>query len=312
MVLPFFSKGKATAGLTGIDLQPDGVSVVRVSRTAGRPPRVGLCEFHPWNAGSSREKVLAQLAAECGLKRGRCITTLAHDDYKLLLTEAPDVQADELKAAVRWRVKDLIDFHINDATLDVFDLPAAGPGKSRSMYAVVARNEAIKRRVDLMQGANIALDVVDIPELAQRNLAALLPEDANGIVMLSLEATHGLVTVTKQGDLYLSRSLDLGLDTIERSDDRIATYDRLVLEVQRSLDYFDSHFRQAPITRIVLPPPASTLPGLLEHLNANLNAKASALDLTAVLEFERPIDPAVQIKCLTTLGAALRQESVAL
>ncbi len=46
----------------------------------------------------------------------------------------------ELRAAVRWRIKDLIDFHIDDAVIDVFEMPAhARGGPNRMMYAVKAR-----------------------------------------------------------------------------------------------------------------------------------------------------------------------------
>ena len=144
---------------------------------------------------------------------------LDESEYSLLLTEAPDVKPEELRTALRWRVKDLIDFHINDATLDAFELPGADGNKSREMYAVAARNEAIRRRADALQNAGINLEVIDIPEMAQRNLAALLPEDAQGVALLSFTNRGGLLTISRQGDLYLSRGLDVGLDHLQQGGD---------------------------------------------------------------------------------------------
>ena len=123
-----------------------------------------------------------------------CTTVLDQAEYSLLLTEAPDVPVEELRAAMRWRVKDLIDFHINDATLDVFDVPGERvAGRARQMYAVAARSAVIQKRVDLLDAANINLQVIDIIELAQRNLAGLLPEDARGVALLSFTAGAGFV-----------------------------------------------------------------------------------------------------------------------
>ncbi len=305
-------KNKAAASLTGLCLQPEGVYVAGAARAPGGRPRVTAWGFHPWGEGGGHAKVLTRVAADYGLKRSRCTMLLDEADYQLLLTEAPEVPADELKAAVRWRVKDLIDFHINDATIDIFDLPGAVGGKGRSMYAVVARNEAIKRRVDLIEAAGMNLDIIDIPEMAQRNLAALLPEDATGVVFLSFQAGGGLITVTKQGDIYLSRSLDVGLEEIQQGGDLPACFDRISLEIQRSLDYFDSHFRQAPIGQVVLAPLPTEAAGMVEHLNANLNVKARMMDLGEVLEFDVRLDPAIQARCLPALGAALRQETAVL
>jgi MSHA biogenesis protein MshI len=279
----------------------------------GRRPQVIACDFRPWSDGDSPEKVLARLASDYRLKHARCTTTLEEHDYKLLLTEAPDVPTGELKAAVRWRVKDLIDFHINDATIDVFDLPGDNTrGKARSMYAVVARNGAIQKRADQMNAAGINLDIIDIPELAHRNLAALLPEDAAGVVFLSLFANSGLITLTKQGEIYFSRSVDVGLNTLQQDVDLTGYFDRIVLEVQRSLDYYDGHFRQAPIANLVLAPLGVDVSGLLDYLNANLNAKAAMMDLEQLLEFDGGIQSTLETKCLTTLGAALRQEQKSL
>ncbi len=120
-------------GLTGVGLRADGVCVVRVERVAGRLPALTLADFRPWG-DQGQEKVLARVASDYDLERSRCTTVLDASEYSLLLTEAPDVPPDELRAAIRWRIKDLIDFHINDATLDVFDLPGEkAAGRTRSM-----------------------------------------------------------------------------------------------------------------------------------------------------------------------------------
>lgn len=309
-MLPFLKSIDPTSGLFGIDFQPDGIAIARVQQTARRRPRVSVCEFRAF--GGDEHKALARLTADFRLKRTRCTAVLAERDYKLLLTEAPEVRAEELKAAVRWRIKDLIDFHINDATLDVFDIPAtSGAGKVRAMYAVVARNEAIQRRVDALHEAGAHLEVIDIPEMALRNVAALMPEDASGVALLSLNEAGGLITVTKQGEIYFTRSIDLGLETL-RTDARTPHFERIALEIQRSLDYFDSHFRLAPIAQVLVAPTTEPVPGLIEHLAANLNVRVAELNVESLFDWERPVSPAVQARCLKALGAALREERAVL
>ncbi len=312
-MFPFSKNKRSASGLTGIELREDGVSVVGVVREPGRAPRVTACNFVEWNGSDDKARVLSRVAAEHDLKRARCTTVLAPDEYSLLLTEAPDVPADELRSAVRWRIKDLIDFHVDDATIDVFDVTTPNnPGRTRSMYVVAARNSAIQRRVDLCDAAGIGLDIIDIPEMAQRNLAAVLPEDVRGVVMLTLTATRGLITITRQGEIFLSRRLEIGLETLRAADDLVPYFDQIALEVQRSLDYFDSHFRQAHIDQIVLSPSAGRLAGLVEHLNQNLNIKAAVLDFAAVLQFDPAHADTLADRGLLALGAALRQEEKAL
>jgi MSHA biogenesis protein MshI len=85
-----------------------------------------------------------------------------------------------------------------------------------------------------------------------------------------------------------------------------------VLEIQRSLDYFESHFREAPIRHLVLAPLAEPVPGFMEYLSANLNVTVDSMDLAALLDSNVELTPALQARCLSTIGAALRQEVKAL
>ncbi len=300
---------KPATGLTALGIHPDGVCLAHIERKNGRRPLLTDFAFHPWPAGETPEKLLTRLATDYGLKRTPCTTMLDQTDYSLLLTEAPDVPPDELRAAMRWRVKDLIGFHINEATLDVFDVPG-GPaaGRARSLYAVAARTTAIQKRVDQLDAAGVNLEVIDIPEMAQRNLAMLLPEDARGVALLSFSATAGLLTISKQGELYLSRNLDIGLDAMLAGSDPTAYFDRIVLEIQRSLDYYDSHFRQPPLAALILLPTPRPVPGLDDYLRTNLNISIAALDLAQIMDFRRDFDTDARSRCLLTIGAALREE----
>jgi MSHA biogenesis protein MshI len=89
-------------------------------------------------------------------------------------------------------------------------------------------------------------------------------------------------------------------------------FDHIALEVQRSLDYFESHFRETPIRHLVLAPLAEPVPGFVEYLGANLNVTVDSMDLAALLDSNVELTPALQARCLTTIGAALRQEVKAL
>ena len=305
----FQGKKKRAPGLVAIDFQAEGVCVARIERRDEGAPVVSLCDFRPWDPDQATDRLLAAISKDFDLDDSRCSTVLAEGDYSLLLTEAPDVPAEEMRSAIRWRVKDLVDFPLDNAIIDVFDVPGdKAPSASRSIYAVVAPSDTIKRRSELLIGADMGLEVIDIPEMAQRNLAGLLPEDASGVVMVNIGETGGLITITRNGELYLSRGLGLGLDNLRSAIDATEYFDRIVLEVQRSLDYFESSFRQAPITNLVIAPLAQEVPGLVDYLSANLSLSVSLMNLSDVLEFDVPAPANVQTLCLGAIGAALRED----
>lgn len=231
-----------------------------------------------------------------------------------MLVEAPAVQAAELRAAVRWRVKDMIDFRLDDASIDVLDVPQPTPAgqRARSVYAVAARNETIRTTIERFERAGFPLQVIDIPETAQRNIGARLESEQRAVLTLSFDPHGGLITVNHGGELYLSRRLEItDAQLADASDEaRARIFDRVLVEVQRSLDHCERSYSFFSLGRLVLGPPADQA-GLREHLAANLYLPVEALVLEQLIR----LPPAAgawgakeQAKWLKSIGAGLRVE----
>ncbi len=243
---------------------------------------------------------------------------LSSGEYQILSVDAPDVPPGELKAAIRWHLKDMLDFPVDDATIDVLDIPADknAPVRNRSIYALAARNQLIEQRQALFGQAKIPLSVIDVPEMAQRNISSLLEPEGRGVALLSFAADGGLMTVTYSGELYLSRRIDVKLPQLLQSDDdqKKACYDRITLELQRSFDHFDRQYHFITISKLVLAPLGAADSGLQEYLATNLYVPTEALNLETVLDISMtpelmPLD--AQQRYFLTLGAALRHEEKA-
>jgi MSHA biogenesis protein MshI len=259
---------------------------------------------------------LQKLGSEMHLARYQCAAILKPGDYQLLLVEAPNVPKDELKSAIRWRIKDMIDYHVDDATVDLLDIPpeAGGAGRNHLMYAVAARNDLIQACVRAFDQAQIPLSVIDIQETAQRNIAALFEEQERGVALAYFAEDWGLLTVNYRGELYLARRLDLGLRQIggEAARQDGGALERVAVEIQRTLDHFERQFRSIPVARVLIAPtPEET--GLGEFLRSRLGVDSKQVDLRDVMAFdgEGP-DAATQWRLFHNFGAALRHESKAL
>lgn len=258
------------------------------------------------------EKSLERVAKELGFGAHQCLAVLQPNEYQILLVEAPNVPALELKTAVRWRIKDMIDYHVQDATIDVLDIPAEqGPGRAHSMYAVASRNEIIQACIQRFSEAHIPLSVIDIRETAQRNIAALVEPAERGVALLYVDRDHALLTVNFRGELYLARRIDVGLDDLASNEGD--ALNRLLLELQRSFDHLDRQFRLAAPAKLVLAPTPSET-GVRGHLSQNLDLPIEELRLADVLE----LDPGLSLedesawRLFHVLGAALRHETKAL
>ncbi|WP_308602476.1 MULTISPECIES: agglutinin biogenesis protein MshI [unclassified Massilia] len=278
-------------------------------------PQVRQAVFY---AGTDHAELLEKAGRDLHAHAYRAITVLSPGEYQILLVDAPNVAVDELKTAVRWRLKDLLDFHVDDATIDVADLPVdanAAVRAQHSMFAVAARNSVIGARQKLFSAAKVDLSVIDIPEMAQRNISALVEPAGRGVAMLSFGEDGGLLTVSYRGELYLARRIDIALAQLldEDHDRKNASFDRVTLELQRSLDNFERQYSFISVAKLVLAP--SPITGLDEYLSSNLYTPVETLDLATVFDFARApelADVGLQQRFLVPLGAALRHEETVL
>jgi MSHA biogenesis protein MshI len=255
-----------------------------------------------------------RLRKEFKLDEYRCTTLLKFADYQLHSLDAPNVPAAELKNAVRWRVKDVLDYPVEQATVDVLDVPVdkGGTGRNHLVYAVTARNEVIERVVRPYNESNVPLEVIDIPAVAQRNIAALFEPEGRGVAMLGFYAECGKLTFTRGGELYLTRRIEISLAqlTEANAERRNELFERIALELQRSLDNFDRQFNYVPIAKLLLAPMPQDI-GLQQYLAANIYMPVETIDLSAVMDFPAIPElkhPARQSQCLQSIGAALRTD----
>lgn len=293
------------------------VSVARVRRDKNdTAPVLDLCEAQIVENISLEDAEIARLAHHHQLDQYECVSTLEPGNYSLLLVEAPDVQPEELRAAVRWRIKDLIDFHIDDAVVDVFEIPhQKAAGRNKMMYAVAARTDVVKNRIDQLVDAGLHLNVIDIPELALRNIAVLLPEDAAGVVLVYIAQDSGLIIITRQSRLYLSRSINTGTNDLTDAGDpeQVKSWlDAIIIEVQRSLDYYESHYSQPQASALVIAPLTIEVPGMTDYMASQLGIPARILDVNHLIDMPELLTRQQQAQCLLAIGAALRQETMAL
>jgi MSHA biogenesis protein MshI len=292
--------------------QKEGWMVIGVT-----PNRVGFAYTGPgrqvlkWGVGNTAQD-MAKLAKELNLGKYQCATLLHPGEYQLLLVDAPNVEREELKKSIRWRVKDMLDCHVDDATIDVLDIPVAknAPTKNHSMYAVAARNNIIQKNIRQFESAGIPLTVIDIPETAQRNIARLFEQKDRGLALLSFDEDGGLLTITYQKELYMARRLEIPWTHLIESGngDFQQTYERIVLEVQRSLDHFDRQYHYITVNQMLLAPlPQST--GLEEYLGKNLDLPVATLDLNQALKFQgQQLKKEMQWQLFHIIGATLREE----
>ena len=307
-MLSLFRRIDHARGQIGLFWTDDSLAMAQVlaSTDEGKPKLT-----HCFHESTVAEDTLARAVKRLSYRVLPTVSVLPSSSYHMLLVEAPDVPAEELRAAVRWRIKDLIDFHIDDAAIDVFQMPQHGRGgPNQMMYAVAARAELVKQQVAALEDAGLKLEVIDVLELSLRNIAALLEEDGHGVALLHLNDVGGVLLLLRQGVLYLTRRIETGVVTLRGANGmRSSLIAGLALETRRSLDYFESHYEQNAVPVLYT---SGLDPADQDLLKQELTISVRNVHLPSLLDTELTLDDETQRRCLPAIGAALRRDKVTL
>lgn len=287
------------------------VDLVHVRREPGGKPRVLLADSVA--KGADAAATLSALKKPLRLDRYRCTALLTHGKYQLIQTDAVAGAPEEAREIVRWKLKDQVDFPVDSAAVDLLPIPSEG--RVPQVFAAFSPESVIAPLVQAFQAARVPLTAIDLPEISQRNLAALFEESGRGLATLIFDDDEGLLTFTRNGELLVVRHVEIAARQLMSADAerRVMLLERIALDVQRSLDNFDRSYSAIPLARLLVAP----IPGVdsfLSHLRANLTVPIVPLDLSSVFDLgavRALLDPLRQFQCLRALGAALRDEPVA-
>jgi len=263
----------------------------------------------------SIEDVITQYIKANNLSKIICSYVLSPQQYVLSLIEFPPVQNNDAKEkAILLGVKDYINYSIDDAILESFEVPVRRTQDNAKLaYAVAMRAKLSEEIGRLLNKCDIHLKYIDINELCIRNIIALYEDLQQGCLVLKISDINNSMLLVKDNALFISRNTKLDIKQLSDFDpnknddsDKMSIAENLVLELQRSLDYGNSIFRELHFNSICILPYDFNLDLFIVWAVEQLGLPIHKLDLTKKIKFEQPINQHEQAECILAIGAALR------
>lgn len=308
-MFPFLGKSKFS-NRAGIALTAEGIAFAELSADESSPvlQRCGFSAFRQ----SAAQGDLHELLRREQLTDARLAICLDRSRFNLSLLEAPAVEAAEIAQALSWKVKDLIDFPLDKLVLDYVDVPTT-KSSGAMVYAVTSHEAGIREIVDEVNAGKGLLERIDIPALALQNLASRVSFADEGIALLNLTHRDSLLTLGRGEKLYLSRGVGAHSSNLRNvqmeAENLLATPapDDLLLDIQRSLDYYDSFFVDPPIRHLIIPTVESLYDDLIDYLDQRLaiNVRRLSLDEVMIPGDSLSIDTEFFGELTLAIGAAL-------
>lgn len=166
--------------------------------------------------GSDTLQAFQQRLKELGLKGVQAAMMLRADQYQFLQIDTPAVPPEELRAAARYQVREMLQAHVDDVTIDVVQVgDEKHQGSNHHSFVVAALNTVVREAMAFSQAMDWQVSVIDIQEMAQRNLQSALAKqkgqsaDRAQAMLVLTPGQQALLTICANDELFYTRRFDV-------------------------------------------------------------------------------------------------------
>jgi len=198
----------------------------------------------------------------------------------------------------------LISYDVEAAVVDVFQLPPSPKSPASHINAVVANEDVVSGYVESIKQTGLILQVIDVHDLVTRNYCRASDVLDSTVAVLQFTDNEGLVTFYHKQNLYVARNFKIGLLDIEAAlDEGEATYDSLLLELQRSMDYFESSYGLGMLQKMIIFPQSPGTERMAKYIQNYVSYELEFAEINVGINGQQqPLDT----HCFPAYCAALR------
>jgi len=272
-----FGKSKPKGGYLGIDIGSSGIKVVELSDIKGRPTvmtygyseREGSADIPLIEDTKAAGELLAKICTDSGVVSTRAMAALpAASIFSAIVTVPRRKNEKEMKPLVDAQIEKLAPLPLAEMiTYSTFIDSEKKKKKIKGEKKEAASDKQKRKESDyvrvLVTGAakTLVQKYIEIFKIAKLNLSAidteafalirsLIGKDKSAVMIIDMGATRTSVTVVERGVPFLSRSINVGGDTVSR---RIA----------KQIGVSDTEAEQFKMDLATAPAGDSDLPGQL-------------------------------------------------
>jgi MSHA biogenesis protein MshI len=296
-------KKKLNNDLCSFEIREDGITFAHASYKdlAQQKVKIKQLGFYPYTDLSLIEYNITEIVEKHQLREMDCNIVLHPMHYRLLLVNKPEVPAAEYRSAVKWMIKDMVSYPLEDLSLDIFAPIGLDESVSKKLYVVATQTSYLQRLVDITTKLSLTPLAIDIREFAIRNfLTKTVPENVP-IIFIHPSKTSSLLLVINEQMLYFARRIPIGVDGLTQANSEFS------YEVRKSLEYYSTELKQNPPSKLIVAPTLEKDKELLILLLKKVTDDISFLDINSAIDYYPPIELDQQIHVYLVIGGLLRK-----
>ena len=230
---------------------------------------------------------------------------LVPGQYQLILMDALDIPETEMNKALRWNLKGLSDYDLNDIVIDACLVPKIEDRPQKTFVAITSLSE-LKKKLTIFASAFLNITSATITEMGLKNLLPLMKSHVPAIqdvpiIMISRYDNTSKLHIIYHDLFYLIREFSAPQTIIEEPDE----ITHLTLEIYRSIDFCTNQLNLPKPSHLFFTPDFYHVADVLGAIGQELALTVKLIDLNDYLEIEPPLALKKQSEVFYAITAAL-------
>lgn len=218
------------------------------------------------------EQALVQWCKNNQVRNVACRWLLGRELYQTYNIEPPKVLEHEMSEAIKWQIKDLLDYPVEQVLVNYYRLKSLDSNKEQ-VVAVVVEKALIEALINMSRTAGLDMNAIEIEELSlghgllnhlsEDKIVGYIGEDSSGLVFNFYHGDELAFTRHKKGRFMPL----LSTDEFSLESEQQEKQDAFLLETQRTLDYAISQLFRKPVDKLLLDAQQGDVSSLAESIN---------------------------------------------
>lgn len=279
----------------GIDIGSTSTKIVKLTHKDGQNSILefaGIFEGDPKSENFIPE--LKKFISSHKLSGSSSASSLDDNSMKIRKLELPKMPDADLKEAVKWKMRDIVDGDIEDFIVRWSHLPGSGDGKQISLVGYAVKKSAATQLKQILTKIGTHPEYIE-PAIVSLSAAcgAVNDDDEQWTGCIDIGPSNSIMSIMGNGKFYFSRPLPgIRINPKENVDNDFLQ--RVAAEVQNTIDTFSVLFKAEGVQKIYLSGGGALSGNLADYLSTNLGVACEVIKPFANIDISPEMNETVQ------------------
>lgn len=211
----------------GVDIGQSSVKIVSINKEsqdklildAIGEERINLSEKSQGDVGkrwSEVGKVIKTIITDNKMKGKQVVASLPENEVISRLVRLPPLKDSEIMDALRFEAETFVPYPLDEVSLD-YEIIEKDEAGRLSVFVIAAKNELINNYIRLFKGLGLEMVALESPAVAFRRVARNSVTTIDRLVVLNIGEKFSDIFNINKGNVYFSRSLPVGGESLTRA-----------------------------------------------------------------------------------------------